>query len=172
MPQATLHRALHFSDDDILANRNGSLSPTQKRRLRRRIFWLNSVYCSGGLFFFVAALYMEPWAVGLADGRLWTAIVIVLMAIFGVQHLWGESADFKHDVNVGKVQRIAGSVRCQFSEWGRGIQAGGEFYIQIHDQRFFVPWSAYEAFEDHKKYVIYYLPTVKRVVAAEPSRWG
>lgn len=172
MLEPKLAAALAFTATDLQANRDGRLSDRQQRRLARRVLLLNSVYVATALFFFICALYLEPWATGVRHPLFWVAVFLVLLATGGLHHMLRISEDYSNDVARGHVAAVSGFVRCKFSEWTRGIEGGGEYYIEVLGQRFWVPFVAFEAFQEELKYTVYYLPTVRKVIAAEPSRWG
>lgn len=163
-----LKTTLGFSDADLALNRDGQLSPLQRRRLQRAMFWQNVGYWLMAVFFYVVALAIEPWAYTPTDGRFLAAVLIILMATGGLYYLLAESEAHTNAVKSGKVQAISGFVRCEYADHGRSFRAGGDFYIQIHDQRFYVPFRAFQAFEDGAKYTLYYLPVAYRVVSATP----
>lgn len=168
IPKA-LMQSLHFAPADLQANRAGQLSPKQRRYFRGIIFRRNLAYWLIVAFFYSMAIAIQPWDMGIGDGRFWGVLAVVLIATWGVHYLLAESETFTNDVKSGKVEQITGFVRCEYSEYSTGIRAGGDFYIQVHEHRFYVPWQAFACFEQGVRYTVYYLPNAHKVVSITPA---
>lgn len=165
-----LMESLEFTADDLAANRAGTLSSRQRRRLQRAIFRHNVAYWLTALFFYAVALAIEPWAYTWSDGRFLAAVFIMVLATGGLYYLLAESEAHSWAIAEGHVATITGIVRCEHGNMGHTLRTGGDLYIQIHDQRFYVPWKAFETFIDGGKYTLYYLPAAQRVLSATPAQ--
>jgi len=164
-----LMKSLAFSEDDLHANQDGKLSARQQRRLWRALVLQNTLYWLIAIFFYVIAIAIQPWRHTLQDGRFWAAIGMMIIPTAVLYYLLAEGEQYAQDIKRGEVCAITGWIRCEFADHSYSRQ-GGDFYIQIHDQRFFVPYKAFQAFKDGGKYTLYYLPHARRVVSAIPAQ--
>jgi hypothetical protein len=154
-----LLRVFKAGEDDLVANRQGLLSPGQRQRMVRSGYIQLALAVVGGvalmaLVFAVADKPMKPIQYILAFG-----LAAVLLAIGAVYCLRANA-----DAASGTVEVVAGTVYKQM----RG-RAG--WYLIVGDRSFKLPVQPWHVQNDaaHRLYVT---PKAKRVIAMEPDGWA
>jgi hypothetical protein len=171
MPAPELMAALHFTADDLAANRAGVLSDAQRERLRRS---------SRPLFYGVMALALalmigaalliylgrrgEPPILSLIGVSL-TAINAVVLAV-GV----GSRLRLGEDLRTGRVVRLSGIVRRVVRVNRRA--AAYVLVVELPEGalRLNVSKAVFNSFQDGARYHLYRTASARLLVAAEMAR--
>lgn len=175
--------AFHFTADDLNANRNGSLSQTQRQNLRREL----RLTVRGGILFLCLLFLAAPLYLALfyafsaktksftSNGVLGAAILFgVTVVVFGRMIFGITFAPWKRtraDLHAGKINEISGQIsispigRKTSSLIVRGIDSrlSNNETVLLH---FIIPNSL--ALHDGAYYRIFYLPNTLTVLSSEP----
>lgn len=171
-----LMEALSFTEEDLIANRQGRLGEAQVERLRSRshmLLLLGLVVASLPLTFVITSLISlsssgqlsdpgDAGALSVALGVLAIALIMAVVPLLLMVPRWWR---LRRALAEGLVQAIDGTVDFDDLDQKRYTMiivddAGTE-------QRFPIGGSAYAAFEEARRYRVYVLAQA-RVVAAEP----
>lgn len=168
--------ALSFTEEDLIANRQGRLGEAQVERLRSRahmLLLLGLVVASLPLTFVITSLISlsssgqlsdpgDAGALSVALGVLAIALIMAVVPLLLMVPRWWR---LRRALAEGLVQAIDGTIDFDDLDQKRYTMiivddAGTE-------QRFPIGGSAYAAFEEARRYRVYVLAQA-RVVAAEP----
>lgn len=139
-----------FSEEDILYNRTGQLSPTQRRQLRSTLFW-----DLGLLSIPLAAIVaMSAWGFN-------TVLAIwCLCFLLGVPEVLRIANDFR----AGTVAVAEGNAWTEFKHGGDDPD---EYWLHIGDLKLETTSEAYKVIRAGAWYRVFYVPASKRLVGAE-----
>ncbi len=157
----TLAKANDFTLEDLQANRQGWMSPRQRAgAIRRTIGW------------FFLLLILAGGIVGavlpLVGG--FSALLLVFLSLAGAALL------FLIPLTIARRQLRDGRVAIMDGVVGRETKResnsdGGystSYYYVINQQRFSVTGAAYHALVPGRRYRVYYLPLLNKLVSIEP----
>lgn len=149
-----LSAALHFASDDLLANRNGILSPRQKRRLSQQNEWLliGITVITAVILIVVALTGASIIFLGIG------AIFSMTMLLIGMASIYETSRDLRDN----QVHRVTGIISKSIPAFDRNARL-----IKINNLTFSVYKGAYNAFRDQQRYTIYYISRSKMILSAE-----
>ena len=167
--EANLRKALSFSISDLMSNRAGILTDTQRRALRAERGDVLIIY---GSFIAVVTLVLgaalstlgnKQLALPYPDIRL--ACVIALIATSC--HLFYLVGRLNTDLQRGVVHAIEGVVATviPFADGRRHFLGRG--YVQVNRTKFYCARDTLLAFERNAKYRLYYAPRSKVILSAE-----
>jgi hypothetical protein len=152
----TLYKALRIGDDDLLANREGRLSKSQRKRLG-----LTSLLLL--LSFMLVLCGLAIFAVSDTVGGLWwvTGLVALLVAV-GIIWAWLRP---RLDAWRGTVLMVEGQPELQPERGPRGS-------LLIKDHKFQAPLWVLFWVNPNAVYRIYYTPTTRTIVGMEQVNPG
>ena len=161
--QDLLMEALRFTAEDLEANRAGRLGPGNVARLngsRLTNVWLAVI---SGIVCGVLGL------VGLAANSISTVCLaqagfFVVFSLGVLIYNWWKARKLAGDLNRGQVEAIQGIVTLVAASTGRS----SIYRLGIGDEQFTVKAKVYNAFKNRDPYVIYYVPSSRNLVSAEP----
>jgi hypothetical protein len=166
-PDPILARSIGFDDDDLRQNRAGRLSARQAQKLQSA--QVNQGHGLIGVVVLIS-VFMLPITIGVISsgdivsgliiGLLWLGISGALVTISRQ-----DARKLAADIANGRVETAHGLVQCYTS--------GSEkvrYNLRMDDLIFeSVPQSVYIGFKHLEPYTLYYTPTTRQIVAAEPG---
>jgi hypothetical protein len=167
--QPSLEQALNFTPAELAANRQGHLSDGQRRLLRRRSYYpvaaysLLAVIILAALFGFLGGsnspiLFSQTGCLVSSPFIL----VIIFFAILGIRK-WKQ---FNTDVTIGRVAGVSGKISMDMYAAGYGLMV---LNLKVQGKKFNLTKPAMLALRNGESYTIYYAPTSKIVLSAEPA---
>jgi hypothetical protein len=161
MFEQKLARALKFTEEDLIANRDGYMTKAQRIRLRQRTMRNNiypplvavGVLIVGGI---VAVSSGRP-----IDNRDTTFLLIALM----IGGLVGYAYFQWHRL---RVDLLKGDVVMQEGRIGLRVGTRGANSLMIRKMTFPINAETLLAFHNDANYRIYFMPHSKRILSAEP----
>jgi hypothetical protein len=163
----TLPEALNFTDDDLIANRDGQISPRQRERLQAN--WRRM------LFFGVIALIVIGFGAALLIflGTQNNSLILTLIGfaltllnafIMGI----GVQNRIRLDRDLREIERngllvTSGDVKHTL----RVVSRAAAYILEIAGERVSVPKTVFFAFEEKGRYTLYRTPVSKTILSAE-----
>lgn len=161
--QYELQSALHFSTDDLDANREGHLSVIQRGRLQV----LERVCMGIG----IAGLLLIVWSILNAGGRIDVAIAqgsfVWFVAAGLTAFIWYRWKLYFDDVRSSEISSMQGRVNLEMTG-----NKNTSLSLTMNDTKFTVKKSVFLAFKNGDPYVIYYTPHTHTLLSAEWLREG
>jgi hypothetical protein len=163
-----------FSENDLLANRQGKLTQQQKAALKEKAkssLILSAVVClvAGLIILWIVGTYYRT--VGAYDlvmriltGIFFFGLVVLLLSLL-LFTLPGYR-NWKEDIDTGRVDRICGRVSLDV-EYRSGRYGYTLFKLAIGSQTFQLSKDAFLAFENGQNYCLYYAPKTKAILSVE-----
>lgn len=168
-----LGEALEFSEDDLTANRAGTVTPAQKERLRG----LETKNVLQMLFF---SLLMLALAVVFnnvnTNAEEGSALMVILMLVVGMT---GAALLLRTLLVLWRWQKHAGQLRAvpitgpiRLTEFGAKVtehyrSLETKFFLHTGRQHFMIPYEAFAQLTDGKDYTVYYEPTTGHLLSVE-----
>jgi hypothetical protein len=178
LPQnpADLMRALNFSEADLQANRDGYMTPAQRRRLAR---WQHPIYLLGLLL--LPSVVVVGWLMNLGLAfRHGSVTPVVLVTNFMVASLVAYGAipvaarallrqhaqyqRIRIDLTNNQVLQITGILQMHRTP---ASDPESSYFVEMGGRTFKVSAHAYALLEDNTPYTLYFLPNTMRLLAAE-----
>ncbi len=164
-PTTPLMQGLHFSHEDLHANREGRLSDSQLRRLHR-LRMIRILILVGALMMLplLIAPFIERFVglligvVSLTSFSLWANLGLALMSFGAVWWASHMLAQINHDIHAQVVHIIEGNAYLD--------SAKGHFIVGT--QRFYVPRHLFTFLTHNAHYRVYYAPRVRILLGLEP----
>jgi hypothetical protein len=163
-PEYTLMDALHFTEDDLEANRQGVLGQAQRDHLRRdrsRLLALTVVALVS--FTMSGLLCASPFFYGANTSLLQVASFFFVIAIMILGISRTRLGPWRNDLLTGKLAALEGRIRLDV---GYG-NLYSYFRIAVEGQTFGVRKDVFLAFKNGDLYRVYYGPNSKWLVSAE-----
>jgi hypothetical protein len=170
LPPYELTRVFHFTEEDLLANREGRLSARQAEKLRaqrqvsNRGFWIYLLIVFGVIGFFILR---EPGFLRPMVLLSWGAAAVIGIGIFALFILpWMNR--YNNEWKQGRVSSAEGTGKL-----GKSYVRGGTIYfIRIGRQTFYITREGYEYLRQYQEphnpvYRVYYTPFIRQVVSLE-----
>jgi len=157
-----LARALLFNEEDLVANQKGYLSPLQVTTLKRRLRFYIVIFIAFNMFMVLLWICVGT-SKGIDSNKAFSiGLIFPLLVIAPVSWLLG-----------GQLYRTRKDLKDQLVKSYRGqiskvIDSKSNNLIIIEDSPLNLSLQAYNAFQDHRKYAVYYVPNLKMIVSAEP----
>ena len=160
--------AFKNTEEDLVANRKGQLSPRQHKRIRRGLLRekvsgiILIVIVGGGVG--LAIFTVRNVSFGLLLIAVFAVIVLIIYQI-------GRANQVRKDLEDGVVNQIYGYARKRKVSNFFALEGNRspEYYITIGDVKFSVNRKRFNAIQEDLFYVAYYTPTAKCLVAIERS---
>lgn len=167
---AQLRAANGFELADLKANRQGRLTPAQRRRLgadNRAVLTVVAVTANMG--FIAAIVAVATWHLrnGVGTGMAAVAVVCVLVAAATIVR----SRQVRSDSVVPQIAVYEGRIGRQTADEVPADHArkAGYFYV-VDGAHLPVSPEAYEVLDDTVMYRVYYLPRTQELLSMEPVR--
>jgi hypothetical protein len=147
----SLATSMHFTAQDLEANRQGRLGDGQRRRLRWYVV-------EGGIALIVALVAVAGFFLVPREPKWYLGA----LAVAGLALYYGiSSIELGRDLYAGRVAAISGRKEHTYgSNWGLSLTLGG---VDFQIPRNYAP-----TLQDDRQYKLYYVPRSKTVVSAEP----
>lgn len=158
-----LTTTFHFSKNDIDANRNGELSPVQKRHLWLRFIanlgWLGTLTLVNAVIGLIALFFLQITA------TLW---LWLLAAIFGYL-LWRQGRNTRDVIALGIVEHVRGVARIGLHEQATGHHGlkSSVWRLSINNMTFNVNRHQRKAIQEGGDYTVYYLLGLGVILSVE-----
>lgn len=159
---------INLSDEDLSANKRGTLSQRQKEQLRqRRRVWIAGtigvvLVLAGVSAVLILKLFNPTFA---SRGQLF---ILLPLALFWLWLLWKNPVQWlaaNRDLQEGRVAAITGTALADF-EMGIGIFRTVRHYIQVGERRFRVSQDLFRQFRNGETYRVYHAPYSKTFLGA------
>lgn len=158
--EQNLDHILHFTEDDLRANRDGKLSPHQEQILMRRAISLDTRWRTpllGGIVLAIIALIL------LLSGNLLFFVGLAIIAggllLIALQGFLEIRKRVNSDLASGLVKSVTGNLRIERLD---KVQV-----LHVHDLYFQVSNNTQHAFEDQAMYTLYYVPISGVLLSAD-----
>jgi hypothetical protein len=160
----TLNDALHFTDDDLDANRAGQLSDAQRARLRaafQRSLIVAFIALMGIGLTAAVLIYQGQRSDSLVLSIIGVSLTLVNAAIMGIlaQSYIRLSADLRADSLLVTRGIVSHTVRI--------YSRAASYLLEIQGERLLVPKAVFFAFEDKQSYALYRTRASKTLLSAE-----
>jgi hypothetical protein len=168
-----LIKTLRFTPEDLKLNRNGFLSPAQKRRVHGMAWQKVWPYLSFGVMCLLLGAFMAiSFGAGTRAGGSQTNGMIVagigffagilgIISLFRAIQMWQKASK---ESRKEELKVIGGPIKCSIERDKRGDD---QYIVRIGSQKFEVPQQQYAAFEDGHRYRLYYTSLSRKLLAAE-----
>lgn len=164
-PATPLMQGFRFSHEDLHANRQGCLSPSQLRRLQG-LRLVRILILVGALM--MLPLLIAPFIerlVGLMIGvvsvtsfSLWGNLGLALLAFGAVWWASHMLAQINHDIHAQIVHTVEGNAYLD----------SARNHLIVGAQRFYVPRHLFTFLTHNTRYRVYYAPRVRILLGLEP----
>jgi hypothetical protein len=157
-----LMSVLNFTEDDLIANRDGYMTKVQRQRLRKDEMDVGYGCLIAGFLYASVILCPVIWSV--SKGRLdnWMLIALLLVAllclVLAASFFYWHRRNVIADLRKGNVLMVEGYVTIEHLK-------GYRMDIQIENVRFNITETI--AFNEDSVYRIYYAPHTMRPLSAE-----
>jgi DNA-binding CsgD family transcriptional regulator len=151
---------INISDEDLAANKQGTLSQRQQKHLyRQRQVWVaGSAAIAMILLGLTAVLLLKLLNPAFADsGQLFILLPLALFWLWLLRKNPAQWQNTNRDLRQGKVADITAPVHTDF-EMGIGIFRSVRYYIQAGGQRFRVSREQFHWFRNGEAYRVYFSP--------------
>jgi len=163
MSDLELGDVLNFTEEDVLANRDGRLSESQRRlyfQHARRGLLSGMVVI---VFFALMGSFMSM------NGSVWLGAVFIGISLALVVATRVGRAERVSEVNANRVACVSGQVLCERSPINSAIGRRYEHRVTIGTETFVVSLPVYEAFIEQDHLTVYYLAYNRLILSASPS---
>lgn len=160
-PDDRLADAFGFTEDDLAANRQGYLTPVQKKVIagtrRARGCGARAAYIAIGasvVFLVVAFVLAGGLDLPRSSGALtaYTVTLAVFIGVFLAAMVYGQVRT--RDVRAGKISMVEGEARQRTKKY----RLGTAHYVKISRTRFRLPYpEQFDAFEEGGRYRVYFV---------------
>jgi len=163
MSDLELGDVLNFTEDDVLANRDGRLSESQRRLYfqRERGGLLSGMVVI--VFFALMGSFMSM------NGSVWLGAVFIGISLALVVATRVGRGERVSEVNANRVACVSGQVLCERSPINSAIGRRYEHRVTIGTETFVVSLPVYEAFIEQDHLTVYYLAYNRLILSASPS---
>lgn len=156
--QHALMMAIGFKDEDLDANRDNVLSPTQTIYLVRQQFpssilqiVISSLLCLLVIVFLISDL---------TSGKIGIGFILSGLLLFAVTPTLWRWYRLRTDIKLNQVIGLQGRIRLD-------LDNRNQYFLHIGGVRFEVNRHVFLAFKNGDPYVVYYAPHSKTILSAE-----
>jgi hypothetical protein len=156
--QVVLMLAIGFTEEDLAANRDNVLSPTQITNLARQQRALPWLHVLGAVIacLFAGILLLSD----LASRKIGIGVIFTLSVVFAFAPSLWDWYTLIHNIKVDRVIGIQGHVRLDLDD-------KNQYFLQLTEHRFEVNKNTFLAFKNGDPYAIYYAPRNRIILSAE-----
>lgn len=158
-PEHRLEETIGFTEEDLVANREGKMSTAQYDKLRKEL--RTGVFAAAALvvmgvvaFFWLTLAGPEVCAPALVVGAIPTLVAMFLSIRLGQKN---------RDRVLRQVRSVEGRVQLDVTSSGQS----STLTIRVEGAKFRVNKATFLAFKNGDPYVIYYTPASKTILSAE-----
>lgn len=146
-----------YAESDLVYNRAGSLSPSQKARLNRR--WRQLARLGGGFVVVMLGVGVVFQLTGDPAGLMctWVFAAIIASGLLRINRTVGRVQD------AGTVSTVLGKVQRETEQ----DEGSDYYYLRVNQLRLKMDEDDYRHFEDGRMYHVYYVPRTNYVVSGE-----
>jgi len=168
--------ALGFNEEDLVANRAGRLSASERAYWFRQYVY-RTVASAAVCLLLAAGFVALAFAVGIGYQLAWALLVLAALILFLGSYVAVVAFNLLQDLNAGLVASVEGLVQPSVNVTNLRTVSYmpampiWTFYWVVGDQRFWVSGKAYGVLTP-ARHRLYFLPRTRRVVAVEPISTG
>lgn len=159
-----LAQANGFSQDDLTANRNGILTPPQRRKLLAQAMVGIFQITFGLISAWFAYRQILPWKteIGALFSLAALGVVLLIFVLIGGQTAMRSLLD----LTTGSIEQEQGTGRKE-KQVSQGRNRATRYFYVIGNLKFQVSMRAYNALFEGAKYCAYFLPRTKKLLSIE-----
>lgn len=167
-----LMQALKFGEKELIANREGYLTPAQEKRILQS---RPRTYLSAAILMGMALLIWLTMPLLIARQNLdsiWPISLICLIPVFVIIMvvIRLNNHRIQQDLQQGTVQCVTGQLTKRVHLMPTGKAFIPVPYLLIQQENFKVNHQVYAAFTDKAYYTVYFAPHTKILLSAEPVK--
>lgn len=155
--------ALHFDAHDLAENREGRLTPPQRKKLE--------AYRNTWTVWRVIGFALAAFASGMAFAESLHALIVVIWVTFTLFYFYSrwQLRPYLIDLQEGRVRMQEGRVKLDVNHHD-AVGRKNEFIVSMVNKRFNVKRPIFDAFNNAHAYRVYFAPKSQVLISAEWMR--